>query len=101
MSQNLPQDLCEDFVQKARTLDRPLQVLVVSHGGVIKELMFHLASAGQCQMPSGYKLMPGNASISRVALKLRGKRVQEVTCASLYDVTHLTGLDLLQDGACA
>ncbi|XP_041354977.1 fructose-2,6-bisphosphatase TIGAR-like [Gigantopelta aegis] len=74
------------------------EVLVVSHGGLLKELIRHMIEDFKCRMPGGkgHALRVGpNASLSKFTItvdEVSDKPI--ITCLRLHDKDHLLSMDI-------
>ena len=73
-------------------------ILVVSHGGFIKQAIFYFVETLNCKIPGNksvaFKVCP-NCSLSKFSIQvddLTGKAT--LTCATLHDKDHLIGLEM-------
>jgi len=68
-------------------------ILIVSHGGLIKELMKHFVETLECSIAGGknkYYKCPFNASISKFTLSFSGDDcIPLITCSHFNDKDHL------------
>lgn len=85
-------------VKELKTCETPI-VLVVSHGGLIRELILHLAKDLNCDMSryeGGHNAVAVNTGVSRFTFQLDGDAsVKEVVCTLLYSKEHLAGMDVV------
>ncbi len=72
-----------------------VKILVVSHGGLIKELLCYLAQDRNCRMPNEkYKQISPNTGVTRIMLKLSSDRkLLGLECLELHAKDHLHGTD--------
>ena len=73
-------------------------VLLVSHGGLIKEMILYFVDEFGCELPGGKEALirtPYNTSISKFTVDLEDDcRPKRVHCILLNDKDHLVGHDL-------
>ena len=68
-------------------------LLVVSHGGLLKEIHVHLAAEWGVTFPTGFRRVPPNTGITRVEVVAKGRnRKPRVTCGVMHDNAHVKGL---------
>lgn len=71
------------------------KVLLVSHGGVIREMITYFASFGHSSLNSPkIRIVPPNTSISEFRIKVRAEEssnlsIESVECCALHDISHL------------
>ena len=74
------------------------EVLVVSHGGLLKELIRHIIEDFKCRMPGGkgHALRVGpNASLSKFTITVDDVSDKPIiTCLRLHDKDHLLAMDI-------
>lgn len=75
----------------------PVDILVVSHGGFIKETMKYFVDTLECKIPGmkghALKVCP-NCSISKFTITLDEDTYKpSLTCITIHDKDHLAGLD--------
>ncbi len=73
------------------------EVLLVSHGGLIKEMILYFVDELGCELPGGREALirtPYNTAISRFSVELgEDSKAQSVNCLLLNDKDHLLGQD--------
>ena len=75
------------------------QILVVCHGGVIRELFTAIFDEMKCELPAGcnagdHKILAKNTSWTRFELKVSSEdyKIQKLTCTDLCNAKHLENI---------
>ena len=95
LSPVLLKDLCYnvDDPSKCDHTNRPVHVMLVSHGGIIRHFVSYFAKNFPSQFPvEKRKLLRQicpNTGVSEFAIFLSGQKVTCIDCMQLYDQTHL------------
>ena len=87
-----------DFGERiVKSEERPVRVLVTSHGGFIKELNMVMVADYKCEMPcqrGEYGRISPNTGVTKYVLGLDGDGViTSAKCTLLYYKDHLEGLE--------
>ncbi len=90
----LLKDLCHDDSSDCDHTDRPIHVVAVSHGGVLRHLLSYFAKNFQSQFPVDKRkllrqICP-NTGVSEFMIHLEGWKVTNIDCLQLYNKSHLT-----------
>ena len=92
----LLKDLCFDLdnASDCDHTDKPIYVVVVSHGGIIRHFVSYFAKNFDSQFPVDKRkllrqICP-NTGVSEFAVMMNGRAVANIDCLKLYDRTHLT-----------
>ena len=94
----LLKDLCHDINNPSDCdhTDRPVHVVVVSHGGILRHFVSYFAKNFQVQFPvDKRKLLRQfcpNTGVSEFVVHLEGQKVTNIDCLQLYDKSHLRHL---------
>jgi hypothetical protein len=88
----LLKDLCHDL-DDCSQMDRPIHVVVVSHGGVLRHLVSYFAKNFQSQFPVDKRkllrqICP-NTGVSDFMVHVQGQKVTNIDCLQLYNKSHL------------
>lgn len=69
------------------------QVLVISHGGVIRETIKYLKESLKCQFPKGSAptIITPNTSFNEFKVVYDSEKLISAECLKLHDIQHLTG----------
>ena len=95
LSPVLLKDLCYnvDDPSECDHTDKPVHVVLVSHGGIIRHFVSYFAKSFQSRFPiEKRKLLRQicpNTGVSEFAIFLDGQKVTNIDCLQLYDRTHL------------
>ena len=95
-------ELCHVLKKMAKVSADPT-ILVVSHGGLIREFVHLLVAEKNCQMPpeTSHRAIPGNTCITMIHVQFveDGNPKEILKCSKLYDISHLENLKVLDSEA--
>ena len=67
------------------------QVLIVSHGGIIREIMKYFRDELNCHFKSSPDIRTPNTSVSEFKLFYMNNKLISGECVKIHDIQHLTG----------
>lgn len=79
-------------------IDDCSKVLVVTHGGVIREFFRFFRDSLKCQLPTEcepYKVTP-NTGVSTFRISYKPGKLIAAECVQIHDITHLSGTTILE-----
>ncbi|XP_028409111.1 fructose-2,6-bisphosphatase TIGAR-like [Dendronephthya gigantea] len=90
----LLKDLCCNDSAECDHTDKPIHIVVVSHGGILRHFMSYFSKNFSSQFPVDKKkllrqICP-NTGVSEFVILLEGDKVTNIECLQLYNKSHLT-----------
>ena len=90
----LLKDLSCDESREGDHTDKPIHIVIVSHGGILRHFMSYFSKNFSSQFPVDKRkllrqICP-NTGVSEFVIQLEGHKVTNIECLQLYNKSHLT-----------
>ena len=97
----LKETLIQDVSLQIEGEKKP-QILVVSHGGLLRELFGVIFEEFKCDLPphcqpGDYKILAKNTSWSRFDLDVEDSKIQNLICTELNNAKHLEDIKIAME----